>query len=786
MAPPRSGSATAGEGPAAADRLRGVASAADSPAEEERGALLRESKRSGGRHGDERGQGREGQRAMRCDRMPEMHQEHKQYVKRLRRLEKLYVRLQTPRRLVAALGALFLSSLLLSAVILFLFVLWDPSGNRRLLWPAAVLVKAFGVAFLATTVLGTIASVIIFCIFKVGTLLFFASLYIHSILLSVFVSAICTQQLKLMEALLASPVSASSPVFNAAPYLLFAFALLLYGVCTDTPHLWAWITLPSLLITQVLIVEFHSFQAAQPCVSFLSVLRTAPSWIAFMLLLVLHAGYAAVYSKALSPKGAVSFFWPPNPCVIRYPSFEDHTCLGTEPRYSRCTLSQSFVNSEGAPWRGATTYFRTPGDITGSEEQQRKRIIAKYKVSVQRSLWRHAVTAAGCGLIVVGIILLSIHCSTSAPDQPLASAPAATSFLRFLLLQASGGKSESLSGQGAYWRGSRLSDDGETSRVAALKHFLSTSRAPADEQFFSRERNLHPFVTDFPSSVRASLGGNVLTVRSAPWEASYAKHHERYLARTSRALRHKQSPRRAALRSRATQDQSLDLTASSFAFAALSAVPDAERRPQLHPGEALGEATVASTLPEEGAEDGAADAAPGGLDFVSSDSGAGRESTGSGTTLLLYGILSFGCGVALASAQLVWLLACWIDSLVFSAMALINRNPPCVLKAPDMFLPPETPELGEAGPLLSKLFQSRPASKSLKGVHGAQQAASGASATDSSAHSDSTDEEDLDSESVASVEAAEFPTDSEDDWTEKQAEQVAVHGGDRGTGLEGQ
>lgn len=259
-----------------------------------------------------------------------MQVEHRRYIKRMRHMEKLYGRLSRVRYITSMGIALLLSSLLLLSLFFLLSVLWDPTKYGVLFNPASLLAKSFGGAVFMIVVVGMVLSISMMCIFRVGTLLFFLSFYLKSLLFSILLASICTAYSGLLQTVLFSsspPPSGTttSSHFNPIPYLLLALTLLTNGVCTATPHLWAWILLPLMIISQTfLILFFHPSLLTPPATgilgSFLALLGSSPTWISFFLLMLLHTFRAGLYSTALNFKKQVSFFCPPNACIIQPPS----------------------------------------------------------------------------------------------------------------------------------------------------------------------------------------------------------------------------------------------------------------------------------------------------------------------------------------------------------------------------------------------------------------------------------------------------------------------------------
>ncbi|PHJ25287.1 transmembrane protein, partial [Cystoisospora suis] len=263
-----------------------------------------------------------------------MQVEHRRYIKRMRHMEKLYGRLSRVRYITSMGIALGLSSLLLLSLFFLLSVLWDPTKYGVLFNTASLLVKSFGGAVFMMVMVGMVLSISMMCIFRVGTLLFFISFYIKSFLFSILLASICTAYSGLLQTVFfsSSPPSSSGfttsshlSQFNPIPYLLLGLALLTHGVCTATPHLWAWILLPLMVISQTfLILFFHPSLLTPPATgilgSFLALLGSSPSWISFFLLMLLHTFRAGLYSTALNFKNQISFFRPPNACIIQPPS----------------------------------------------------------------------------------------------------------------------------------------------------------------------------------------------------------------------------------------------------------------------------------------------------------------------------------------------------------------------------------------------------------------------------------------------------------------------------------
>lgn len=262
-----------------------------------------------------------------------MQVEHRRYIKRMRHMEKLYGRLSRVRYITSMGIALVLSSLLLLSFVFLLSVLWDPAKYGVLFNPASLLVKSFGGAVFMIVVVGMVLSISMMCIFRVGTLLFFLSFYIKSFLFSILLASICTAYPGLLQTVLFSSSPSPSGTttsshlshFNPIPYLLLALALLTHGVCTATPHLWAWILLPLMIISQTfLVLFFHPSLLTPPATgilgSFLALVGSSPTWISFFLLMLLHTFRAGLYSTALNFKRQISFFRPPNACIIQPPS----------------------------------------------------------------------------------------------------------------------------------------------------------------------------------------------------------------------------------------------------------------------------------------------------------------------------------------------------------------------------------------------------------------------------------------------------------------------------------
>lgn len=500
LALPHAGAAAADEA-AAADQ---VGATRPSVEDEERRELLEgeekprgdtaESAASSGGDGAEEGEETEERQAkIRQLQIQRMQVEHRRYIKRMRLMEKLYGKLGRVRYIISMGIALLLSGLLLLSLFFLLSVLWDPTKYGLFFAPASLLVKSFGGAVFMIVVVGMILSISMVCIFRVGTLLFFLSFYIKSFLFSVLLASVCSANSGLLQTtLFSSDISSPNvPQFNSIPYFLLALALLTHGVCTATPHLWAWILLPLMIISQTLLILFFHPSLVTPPLggllgSFFALIGSSPSWIAFSLLTVLHTFRAGLYCNALNFKNQLSFFFPPNACIIQPPSptvsppkalhnaatvpsplitqpqvqslASEHKALQKEGLISsslqntqHLTISelagsadQSTVPlpppqpSSGAPTSAADFLAGPPNagvdsattknddvhhgqktsgkksarggrDVIKNAGERRKKRTESFRTFLRKIIWRHLVTALGCGCLSAGIVLVSIH-----------------------------------------------------------------------------------------------------------------------------------------------------------------------------------------------------------------------------------------------------------------------------------------------------------------------------------------------------------------------------------------
>ncbi|KFG44463.1 putative transmembrane protein [Toxoplasma gondii GAB2-2007-GAL-DOM2] len=778
--------------------------------DEERTALLGGSGRSRDKPSD-KGALDSCQVATRGDqKIDRMRTQHREYLKKLHRLERLYTRLRTVRCLLSVAWAFTLSALLVSALVLFLLVLWDRAAFYQLVLPACSLVKAFGGAVLATALLGTFASVALFLVFKVGTILFFVPLYLQSILLAALLAAVCAHPLNLVNSLLGCSTDVQLPLNTAVSCLFLACALLLNGILADTPHFFVWILLPLLLVTQVFVLMFRSPRPhggrASHC--FLSVLESSPSWIAFLVLLGLHASRAAVYYTALHQK-RISFFRPPDTQIIQCPppsllpsnsldSSETHFAVETHPpevtnevpgKRTGPPVPRSSPNLSGpatataaacsagltAPSNEkANSEPRTCRENEGTSDQQTRHLFGKYNAFAQQNLWRHGVTAGGCALIVAGIISLSVHFARHTPST---SVPPNRSSLQDVTHPSETGDIESFL-ETLQTHAALSSVEERTAQPCARKkqamtpsdQVLETLRLTSSFAEHHRRRSSH---------VTADAQANVLNVRGLSQSLS-AKISDVVPTQFTPKLRWHQMPRRnrerrdSAARNDPSEGYLHEAPVTAFAFLARSPYPSVNEKFPLYPGNDSREVTTK----------GIERFATYGISFLGSGSTSPHDfgKPGRDSTLLLCGLIFLGSGAALASVQLVWLLACWIDNLLFATMAPINRNLPCVLKTPDMPLPPGKPKLGPAGPLISKLLQTDTEARELRKSEETLSVDPGLE-TDSEVQASSAD---ADSWLESSESTDDFGiTEWEQEMDKEHVQKLGLGEGDKGTGLEG-
>lgn len=337
----------------------------------------------------------------------------------------------------------------------------------------------------------------------------------------------------------------------------------------------------------------------------------------------------------------------------------------------------------------------------GTPDQQTKHLVATYSAFAQQNLWRHAVTAVGCGLVAAGILSLSVHfalyTSLSSSSPP--------SFLDVFTPTGGTGQAGSPVHEGQSQMVLPPADEG-LSLPRARKGFAAATRGQGSDTSRPAGSFVEGNDQSFTEAYRMPYAlMDAARVRGLPPESLSSETHA-VQTLFAHNLRQRQLPRRHRGRSTASwvppPEGSQHETLAPFAFLARPGPPSPSWPTRFYPG-------------EFGAREG-----PGKPDVTDYVSESPRvPAPGSGTpsaeadlrssegraALLLCGLAFLGGGAALASVQLVWLLARWIDNLLFAIMAPINRNSPCVLKAPDIPLPPVHPELGQCGPLLSQLLQ---------------------------------------------------------------------------------
>ncbi|KEP62930.1 UNVERIFIED_CONTAM: hypothetical protein HHA_310740 [Hammondia hammondi] len=740
-----------------------------------------------------------------------MRTQHREYLKKLHRLERLYARMRTVRSLLSVSWAFTLSALLVSAIVLFLLVLWDRASFYQLVLPACSLVKAFGGALLATTLLGTFASVALFLVFKVGTILFFVPLYLQSILLAALLAAVCAHPLNLLNSLFGCSTDAQLPLNTAVSCLLLAFALLLNGVLTDTPHFFVWILLPLLLVTQIFVLLFrsprpHGGRAAH---CFLSLLESSPSWIAFLVLLGLHASRAAVYYAALHQK-RISFFRPPDTQIIQCPppsllpsnsldNSETHSAVETHPPEvtnevsgkrtgppvprdspnlsgpATATAAARFAGLTAASNEKANSGPRPCRENAGPSDQQTRQLLEKYNAFAQQNLWRHGVTAGGCALIVAGIISLSVHFARHTPSTSVSPNP---SSLQDVTHPSETGDFESLLETLQTQAALSSAEERNARPRARKKHALTqrdqdleTLRLTGSSAEHDQRRSSH---------VTADAQVSVLRVRGLS-QSLAAKTSDVFPTQFTPKLRRNQLPRRnrerrdSVARTDPPGGYLHEAPVTAFAFLARSPYPSVNEKFRLYPGEVSSREVTTNGIERLATYD---------VSFPGSGSSSPHDfgKPGRDSTLLLCGLIFLGSGAALASVQLVWLLSCWIDNLLFATMAPINRNLTCVLKAPDVPLPPGRPKLGPAGPLISKLLQTDTEGHELHKSEETLSVDPGLE-TDSEVQASSADADSWleSSESTDDLGITEWEQEMDKEYVQK----LGLGEGDKGTGLEG-